>query len=86
MEILDMDIPTLKKYHTQLNQIPKPPKIKKATRPYKYVPSELQEMIYKERMEGMKLEWLALTYGLPVSTVHKVIKRMQSNGQIKLSA
>jgi Mor family transcriptional regulator len=43
-------------------------------------------MIYKERMEGMKLEWLASTYGLPVSTVHKVIKRMQSNGQIKLSA
>jgi hypothetical protein len=72
-----MDIPTLKKYHRQLNKIPKPPKIKKPTRPYKYVSSELREIIYNMRMEGMKLEWLALEYGLPVSTVHKVIKRMK---------
>ena len=79
-----MEILTLKQYHRQLTQVPKPPKIKKPTRPYNHVSSELREMIYKMRMEGMKLEWLAHEYGLPVSTVHKVIKRMQHGEQVKL--
>jgi IS30 family transposase len=45
---------------------------------------EEQRAIYEQRMEGMKIEYLATVFGVANSTIVKVIKRMQDGRQIKL--
>lgn len=61
-----MKIPTLKKY---LKTLPRP-KLK-----YKYVLTEEQQMQVRElRLEGLKIEWLALEYGVSLTAIRRVIK------------
>jgi DNA invertase Pin-like site-specific DNA recombinase len=72
METLDIKIPTLKEYFQQrrtptlLPKIAKPPKLT----------AEQKEQIKQLRMEGMKLEWLGMEFGVSHMTIYRIVKNI----------
>lgn len=67
-----MKIPTLKQY---LRAQP-PPKLK-----YKYcLTPEQREEIKNLRMDGLKLEWIAMEYDVSITTIQRVINTEYKNG------
>lgn len=73
-----MKIPTLKEYHQELLKAVAPtkhyipPKVKR----YRILTAEQKEQIKQLRMEGMKLEWIGLEFGVSHMTIHRLVKNI----------
>ena len=83
METLDIQIPTLQEYHQELLKAVPPKKIKlpplAKPRNLKSLPlltNEQKEQIKQLRMEGMKLEWLGMEFGVSHMTIYRLVKNI----------
>ena len=77
---------TLKEHHWELKRPRKLPKIKKIREPkppkvssVKHLSASEKEQIIQLRMDGMKLEWLALEYGVSHMTIYRIVKNIPKN-------
>ena len=67
-----MEILTLKQYHRQIRRLTKPPVIKW----YRKLNAEKEAEIKRLRLEGAKLQWIALEFGVTTTTIYKIVKNL----------
>ena len=67
-----MEILTLKQYHRMLRRLHKPTVVKW----YRKLSAEKEAEIIRLRLEGAKLQWIALEFGVTTTTIFKIVKNL----------